>query len=523
MIDFKLIGTGEDFELFCEDLLQAKGLTIIRRPSRGPDSGADIIASTSGKDALGFDQESRILVECKHYARSGRSVRESDVGSIIERTVSNNCNKYLLVTSTIPSVTLAKQIQAISSNPSIPITATFWCKNDVERHVEANIGLIKRYFSSYENLVSVQGDENDSEHVIAVHLHPDFSTELQELIESWNTNQQHVAFIPIRPPRELEIRLLSKVELDCEEGKRLAKVIKSEAGFSERNGIIVFCEGRLFSEGWHQLFSWTTPFNNQELDCSIISLNVKRQLVSGSEFMPERFTMVVQSMLYALGVSAGLETHDVTRTCIMDFNNEMSDILLGIKHGPKFCPICKRLLQEKHNHLLDLAEIARKFVHEEKTTSRVPIRMKLRDQRQKNAEEHLYDVALSFAGEDRAYAEALASALKQRGIRVFYDDFEKDRLWGEDLYTYLDELYRFKAIFCVVFLSENYATKLWTNHERESAQSKAFLQNRPYILPIRLDNTEIPGIRPTVAYLTWSNESAESIADILVKKLKNDN
>jgi hypothetical protein len=30
VIDFKLIGSGEAFELFCEDLLRAKGLSIVK-------------------------------------------------------------------------------------------------------------------------------------------------------------------------------------------------------------------------------------------------------------------------------------------------------------------------------------------------------------------------------------------------------------------------------------------------------------------------------------------------------------
>jgi hypothetical protein len=44
-----------------------------------------------------------------------------------------------------------------------------------------------------------------------------------------------------------------------------------------------------------------------------------------------------------------------------------------------------------------------------------------------------YDVALSFAGEDRAKAEELAQLLREGGVRVFYDKFEQARLWGSDL------------------------------------------------------------------------------------------
>src|SRR5262245_45524551 len=74
---------------------------------------------------------------------------------------------------------------------------------------------------------------------------------------------------------------------------------------------------------------------------------------------------------------------------------------------------------------------------------------------------HLYDIALSFAGEDRTYAEALAAALIRRGVLVFYDSYEKATLWGKDLYTYLADLYQNQARFCVMLLSQRYAQKLW--------------------------------------------------------------
>lgn len=131
-----------------------------------------------------------------------------------------------------------------------------------------------------------------------------------------------------------------------------------------------------------------------------------------------------------------------------------------------------------------------------------------------------YDVALSFAGEDRDCAAALADVLIQRGVNVFYDEYEKATLWGKDLYVYLSDLYQNQAHFCVMFLSKYYSEKLWTNHEREAAQARSFQENGEYILPIRLDDTKIPGILPTVGYLYWKNESLESIADAIVQKVQ---
>src|SRR4051794_4431733 len=115
-----------------------------------------------------------------------------------------------------------------------------------------------------------------------------------------------------------------------------------------------------------------------------------------------------------------------------------------------------------------------------------------------NSGEFEYDFALSFAGEHRVTVEQFANLLKKEGFSVFYDNWKKAELWGRDLYQHLDEVYSKKARFCVMFVSAEYAAKAWTNHELKSAQARAFQENEAYILPVRLDSTEIPGIRPTV-------------------------
>lgn len=130
-----------------------------------------------------------------------------------------------------------------------------------------------------------------------------------------------------------------------------------------------------------------------------------------------------------------------------------------------------------------------------------------------------FEVALSFAGEDRPYASQLANVLRRRGVKVFFDEYEKHTLWGKNLYTHLSEVYQSKASYCVMFISKHYAIKLWTNLEREAAQARAFLENEEYILPVRLDVTQLPGIPPTIGYLSWPPETARTIADAVVKKL----
>lgn len=131
-----------------------------------------------------------------------------------------------------------------------------------------------------------------------------------------------------------------------------------------------------------------------------------------------------------------------------------------------------------------------------------------------------FDVALSFAGEDRSVVEEYSQYLKEEGIRVFLDTDQQAELWGADLYVKLDEVYRLKAMFCVMFISKNYATKRWTNHERQSAQARAFKENREYILPVRLDDTEIPGLRETVGYVDLRQTSIQDLAKFTLRKIE---
>ena len=57
----------------------------------------------------------------------------------------------------------------------------------------------------------------------------------------------------------------------------------------------------------------------------------------------------------------------------------------------------------------------------------------------------MYEVALSFAGEQRGYVEGVALTLQARGIAVFYDEFERIALWGKDLGEELQDIYEHKS------------------------------------------------------------------------------
>lgn len=132
-----------------------------------------------------------------------------------------------------------------------------------------------------------------------------------------------------------------------------------------------------------------------------------------------------------------------------------------------------------------------------------------------------FEVAISFAGPQRELAEQLANQLRQAGHTVFYDNYYPEQLWGKDLTVFFDDIFRKQSRYCVIFVSSDYAQRMWTSHEHQSARARAVEQiGTEYILPIRVDSTELAGMPPTVGYLSLSQYSIDEVVQILLRKLQ---
>jgi hypothetical protein len=130
-----------------------------------------------------------------------------------------------------------------------------------------------------------------------------------------------------------------------------------------------------------------------------------------------------------------------------------------------------------------------------------------------------YDVVFSFAGENREYVEQVAKYLRSKDVKVFYDRFEEVSLWGKDLAEHFDSVYRRSGKYCIIFISKYYADKMWTRHERRSALARALQEREEYILPARFDATELPGMLPTVGYISMSDKSPIDFGKLILEKL----
>lgn len=129
------------------------------------------------------------------------------------------------------------------------------------------------------------------------------------------------------------------------------------------------------------------------------------------------------------------------------------------------------------------------------------------------------DVAISYAGEDRVVAKRLTKALEATGLKVFFDEFIPEKLFGAELFEKLADIFENKARFCMPILSVHYTAKVWTRHELRSAFARVLVSDDEYLLPVRLDDTDVPGIRGNTGYLDLRSTTIDRVVAITKAKV----
>ena len=130
-----------------------------------------------------------------------------------------------------------------------------------------------------------------------------------------------------------------------------------------------------------------------------------------------------------------------------------------------------------------------------------------------------YQVALSFAGEQRDYVEKVARDLQSRGIAVFYDGFKTDDLWGRSGAEVFHEAFTHQSAYVVMFISDVYVSKAWPSYERQAALSHMILEQREYVLPVRFDDTVVPGLPTDIIYVSAREFTPAQLSVMIANKL----
>jgi hypothetical protein len=130
-----------------------------------------------------------------------------------------------------------------------------------------------------------------------------------------------------------------------------------------------------------------------------------------------------------------------------------------------------------------------------------------------------YDVCLSFASEQRDYVAEVAHLLRDNEVEVFYDSYETADLLGRDLIEHMSEIYGRRSRWCLLFASADYRRKVWPNLERAAAVDRALTDAKAYVVPVRFDETSIPGVRDSLGHVDARRTSPGELVAVMLRKL----
>ena len=134
-----------------------------------------------------------------------------------------------------------------------------------------------------------------------------------------------------------------------------------------------------------------------------------------------------------------------------------------------------------------------------------------------------FAAVLSFAGADRTLAVELACALELKGIRVFYQGALHASQWTEEFHKPLSEIFERCANYYLMLVSEQYVTNEWTAHRRAELHARTLALGADYVLPIRIDDSELPGLPDGVELLTMDAPNRANIVALVVDKILGEN
>jgi hypothetical protein len=106
-------------------------------------------------------------------------------------------------------------------------------------------------------------------------------------------------------------------------------------------------------------------------------------------------------------------------------------------------------------------------------------------------EEFEYDVALSFAGENRDLAKHIATQLEGLDVPVFYDESFEANFLGKAWTKKFKEIFSKESRYVVVLLDVHHEAKIWPTFEREHFAPRVADEQ---VIPIFLDDTKFVGI-----------------------------
>jgi tetratricopeptide (TPR) repeat protein len=132
-----------------------------------------------------------------------------------------------------------------------------------------------------------------------------------------------------------------------------------------------------------------------------------------------------------------------------------------------------------------------------------------------------FRIALSFAGEKRAFVEQVAAALAQQFSEdaILYDKFHEAEFSRARLGRYLPKLYHEQSDLMVVVLCRDYEGKQWCGLEWDAAFDLLKQRREDEVMLSRFDRATVEGLYSDAGFTELDDKTPEDFAGLILERL----
>jgi hypothetical protein len=140
----------------------------------------------------------------------------------------------------------------------------------------------------------------------------------------------------------------------------------------------------------------------------------------------------------------------------------------------------------------------------------------------RSAKNFQFDIAISFAGENRELAGYIAQMLRGFDVEVFYDEYYEANYLGKAWSEQFRNIFSSESKLVVCLLDKHHQKKIWPTFERECFQERV---KDHEVIPVFLDDTNFVGIPKDIVGIKFKFDNRKGewrdrvIKEIIVKLL----
>lgn len=121
-----------------------------------------------------------------------------------------------------------------------------------------------------------------------------------------------------------------------------------------------------------------------------------------------------------------------------------------------------------------------------------------------------FDIAISFAGENRELARHIADQIQMLDCAVFFDELYEANYLGTAWRKQFEDIFKNRSRVVVCVLDVHHADKIWPTFERECFTPRVA---DGAVIPIFLDNSVFPGIPADIVGIRFVRDESKSLED----------